>query len=85
MIVEKFCPYNNLRLFSFNLVKKNNSSRSNKRVSQARLSKLYDYPGVFSFFYKFDSDENAVLEGSQFQKSSDDPIINENLSMRTLN
>lgn len=61
LVVEKFCPYPTMRLFTLNFIKKIVNNRSNRRLSQVRLSRLYETPSEFSFYYKFDECENVFL------------------------
>jgi hypothetical protein len=45
-------------------------------MTQVRLSKLYDSPSEFSFYYRFDEGENVFLEGCQCIKNNEDDFIN---------
>lgn len=65
-----------MRLFTLTFIKKIVNNKSNRRMTQVRLSKLYDSPSEFSFYYRFDEGENVFLEGCQCIKNNEDDFIN---------
>jgi len=63
MVIQRYCPYNGMKLMCLNIIKKVSEVRNNKRCSNIRLTKLYNH-NDFSFAYVFDENERLILEGS---------------------